>query len=68
MLEYARGAIRRGVDCVVMGHRHKPALVPLEGGVYVNLGDWITFGTYGLFAGGTMTLNTWNGTREADHR
>ncbi len=64
MMEFARGAIRRGADVVVMGHRHKPALVPLEGGLYVNLGDWITFGTYGMFAGGAMTLHTWNGKQE----
>ncbi len=64
MVAFARTAIQRGIDIVVMGHRHKPALLPLEGGVYVNLGDWITFGTYGMFAGGTMTLHTWNGKQE----
>ena len=64
MLAHARAAVARGVDVVVMGHRHKPAFVPVDGGLYVNLGDWITHGTYGVFRDGTMRLETWNGTQE----
>jgi UDP-2,3-diacylglucosamine hydrolase len=51
------------VDIVVMGHRHKPRITTVEGGTYVNLGDWIDFFTYGEMVEGRMNLNTWNGER-----
>jgi UDP-2,3-diacylglucosamine hydrolase len=56
MLRFAERRIREGSDYVVMGHRHVPALTPVGGGVYVNLGDWITHKTYGVFRNGTMEL------------
>jgi UDP-2,3-diacylglucosamine hydrolase len=52
------------VDVVVMGHRHEPRLIQLDRGTYVNLGDWINHATYGRFADGSMSLNTWNGKQE----
>jgi len=61
MIAHAAGKIREGVDIVVMGHRHVPALQPIGSGVYINLGDWITHNSYGVMAGGTMRLRTWNG-------
>lgn len=61
MLAFARRKILDGVDIVVMGHRHKPRIMPVEGGTYVNLGDWINFFTYGEMVRGRMSLNTWNG-------
>jgi UDP-2,3-diacylglucosamine hydrolase len=64
MLAHAREAIARGVDVVVMGHRHEPRLIQLDRGTYVNLGDWINHATYGRFADGSMSLNTWNGKQE----
>ena len=36
-------------DYVIMGHRHEAAIVKLEQGMYVNLGDWIESYTYGIF-------------------
>lgn len=61
MMRYAQELIARGSDIVVMGHHHKPSSVVLGKGLYVNLGDWITFNTYGRMQDGTMTLKTWNG-------
>jgi UDP-2,3-diacylglucosamine hydrolase len=61
MLGFAARMIRQGIDVVIMGHRHKPALLALEGGTYVNLGDWIDHNTYGKLEGGIMSLHTWNG-------
>jgi len=61
MMAHATKMIERGIDVVVMGHRHEPALTPIGGGVYVNLGDWISHATYGRFALGVMHLDTWNG-------
>lgn len=59
MVEFASKRIQEGVDIVVMGHRHRPSLLPIGTGVYINLGDWITFNSYGLLADGKMTLNSW---------
>jgi UDP-2,3-diacylglucosamine pyrophosphatase LpxH len=61
MLRYARSKIGEGVDIVIMGHRHRPAFVEVNGGVYVNLGDWITFNTYAKLHHGSIELLTWNG-------
>jgi UDP-2,3-diacylglucosamine hydrolase len=61
MMAFARERIHEGNDIVVMGHRHKPRLTPLDGGVYVNLGDWIDYCTYGELAAGEMSLHSWNG-------
>lgn len=61
MLAFARKKILDGMDIVVMGHRHKPRITPVENGTYVNLGDWINFFTYGEMTQGQMSLNTWNG-------
>jgi len=61
MITFARLKISEGVDVVVMGHRHQPKLVRIDKGVYVNLGDWISFNTYGKMDEGVMTLETWNG-------
>ncbi len=63
MLAFARQKIHDGVDIVVMGHRHKPRIITVESGTYVNLGDWIDFFTYGEMVEGRMSLNTWNGER-----
>jgi UDP-2,3-diacylglucosamine hydrolase len=47
---FARDLIGRGAfDFVVMGHRHEPQLIQFERGTYVNLGDWITSFSYGVF-------------------
>jgi UDP-2,3-diacylglucosamine hydrolase len=61
MEAYASSLIAGGADVVVMGHRHQPLIKTIDKGVYVNLGDWISFSTYGKFALGKMTLETWNG-------
>jgi UDP-2,3-diacylglucosamine hydrolase len=60
MAAFAERKIREGIDIVVMGHRHAPVLQEIGGGVYVNLGDWISHRTYGELSEGTMKLRTWN--------
>ncbi len=44
-----------------MGHRHIPSLLNIENGTYVNLGDWISYNTYGVLEHGIMSLETWKG-------
>lgn len=64
LLRFARERIREGMDIVVMGHRHKPLCMPIEGGVYVNLGDWVSFNTYAIMEAGTIRLVTWGATQD----
>ena len=44
-------------DYFVFGHRHLPLEIDLENNSkYINLGDWITYYTYGVFDGENMEL------------
>jgi UDP-2,3-diacylglucosamine hydrolase len=61
MIAFATQKIREGNDIVVMGHRHRPLRLDLEGGVYINLGDWIAHRTYAELHNGTVSLRTWDG-------
>ncbi len=61
MIEFARERIREGIDIVIMGHRHVPHIESVDRGTYVNLGDWITYRTYGELLGGEISLKIWNG-------
>ncbi len=56
-LEAAR-RIGSGSDIVVMGHRHVPLREALDGGVYINLGDWIRHFTYAVYRDGDIALFT----------
>jgi UDP-2,3-diacylglucosamine hydrolase len=67
MVAFAEKLIGQGMDIVVMGHHHRPSSVQVGHGMYVNLGDWITYNTYGTMADGTMTLQTWDTHRESAH-
>jgi UDP-2,3-diacylglucosamine hydrolase len=60
MAAFAARKIRGGVDIVIMGHRHRPVQLQIEGGVYINLGDWITHRTFAELKDGTITLRTWD--------
>ncbi len=62
MIACAREQIERGVDIVMMGHRHKPNRVQIGQGTYVNLGDWIAYNTYAELTDGALQLKTWDGT------
>lgn len=44
-------------DYFIFGHRHYPMIIDLqENSKYANLGDWITYFTYGEFDGTTLSL------------
>ncbi|QHN64881.1 UDP-2,3-diacylglucosamine diphosphatase [Bergeyella cardium] len=47
-------------DYFVYGHRHLPMVLDLKGGAakYINLGDWISYFTYGVFDGKAFHLKT----------
>ena len=47
-------------DYFIFGHRHLPMEIKLnEKATYVNLGDWITHFTYGMFDGQKVVLKKW---------
>jgi len=61
MRDFAARRIAEGADIVVMGHRHKPHSEKIGNGMYVNLGDWITYHTFATLRRGKMTLEIWKG-------
>jgi len=63
LLEFAAQRIREGCHVVIMGHSHVPTLTPVNGGTYVNLGDWIRHCSYAVFDGKATTLHHWNAQR-----
>jgi len=43
-------------DYLIFGHRHLPLDKNIDGGRYINLGDWIRYNTYGYFNGSELEL------------
>lgn len=44
-------------DYYVFGHRHLPLDIPLHAhSRYINIGEWVTLGTFGEFDGGQLTI------------
>ncbi|PLX23553.1 MAG: hypothetical protein C0600_14460 [Ignavibacteria bacterium] len=54
----AERRIASGADFVIMGHRHLPAREKIDGGMYINLGDWIRHYSYAVFTDGDISLYT----------
>lgn len=47
-------------DYFVFGHRHLPLELSVDDkATYINIGDWISHYTYGVFDGETLTLQHW---------
>ncbi len=67
MLLDAERRIDEGADFVIMGHRHQPLLRPLGTGLYMNLGDWLRFDTFGLYQNGTLSLQAFREGRMVPH-
>lgn len=48
-------------DYFVFGHRHLPLEIKLSNNsMYINLGEWVNYNTYGVFDGERMELKTYN--------
>ncbi len=58
LAQYAKRKLEANhYDYFVFGHRHLPMEIKLsENSTYINLGDWITHFTYGVFDGNTFQL------------
>ncbi len=61
---FARDRIERdGFDVVVMGHNHRPTRMEFDGGVYFNLGTWLSDRSYLVMDETTMQLRRFEGER-----
>jgi UDP-2,3-diacylglucosamine hydrolase len=56
MAAFAKGRLESGFNIVIMGHSHVPELRRFNGGVYINLGSWVTDFTYGVIRDGVPSL------------
>jgi len=58
LVQYSKMKLKAAhYDYFVFGHRHLPLKIALnEKSTYVNLGDWISYFTYGVFDGEKLTL------------
>ena len=61
LAQYAKRKLKtEHYDYFVFGHRHLPLEISLnDKSTYINLGDWITHYTYGVFDGKTLSLKHW---------
>ncbi len=58
LVQYSKGKLKEEHhDYFVFGHRHLPLEIDLgSDSKYINLGDWISYYTYGVFDGETLQL------------
>ena len=56
MARFAGGKLGSGFDIVIMGHSHVPELRQVNGGTYINIGDWLKHFTYGVIRDGVPSL------------
>ncbi len=63
LVQYAKRKLEeQHYDFFVFGHRHLPMEIKLnDTATYVNLGDWITYFTYGVFDGEKLALRKYEG-------
>lgn len=60
IFEFAHRKIEEGFDYTVFGHAHKIVNMKIKNGYYINLGDWISFFSYGEFDGESFNINQLN--------
>jgi UDP-2,3-diacylglucosamine hydrolase len=56
---FVRRKAESGFDYVILGHLHKPKIFEVGRTCCLVVGDWIDNFTYGLFAGGKLSLERW---------
>lgn len=56
--EFSHKKFQQGYDFVVTGHYHFPMKYEKEGGIFINLGDWLEHFTYGRYHKGQFYLET----------
>ncbi|NOZ55466.1 MAG: UDP-2,3-diacylglucosamine diphosphatase [Calditrichaeota bacterium] len=58
-IDFGQQKLREGFDLVVLAHTHKARLLKLEGGVFLNPGEWLEGYTFGELRGGLVSLKRW---------
>ena len=61
MVDFAGRKLASGFDFVIMGHNHQSHTSKMNGGTYINLGDWIDERTYATFNGKSIRLRAFKG-------
>ena len=63
LIQYCKQVLEtKHYDYFVFGHRHLPMKLSLEkNSEYINLGDWISYFTYGVFDGGCLEIASFKG-------
>jgi UDP-2,3-diacylglucosamine hydrolase len=63
LIQYCKQVLAtKHYDYFVFGHRHLPMKLSLEkNSEYINLGDWISYFTYGVFDGGCLEIASFKG-------
>lgn len=63
LVQYALERLtREHIDYFIFGHRHIAIEYPLpQNSLYVNLGDWIHYDSYGVFDGKGLKLEYYKG-------
>ena len=66
LFQYAKRKLKtEHFDYFVFGHRHLPLEISLNPkSTYINIGDWITHYTYGVFDGLKLSLKHWKPTND----
>lgn len=61
LVQYAKATcLKKYRDYFIFGHRHLPLELPIcKTSKYINLGDWISYYTYGVFDGEEFHLKTY---------
>jgi UDP-2,3-diacylglucosamine hydrolase len=57
---YGKSKFKEGFDYVIMGHYHIPIFYKEGKNVFMNLGDWMKYFTFGYFDGKCLSLHYWN--------
>lgn len=63
LIQYCKSKLAiKHYDYLIFGHRHLPIDFELNNGArYINIGDWISYFTYGVFDGDSFKLETFEG-------
>lgn len=63
LVQYSKRKLEsKHYDYLIFGHRHLPMVISVgPNSSYVNLGDWITYFTYGVFDGASFELLKYEG-------
>jgi UDP-2,3-diacylglucosamine hydrolase len=63
LVQYALERLKHEpIDYFIFGHRHLALEYPLpNNSLYVNLGDWIHYNSYGVFDGNDLKLEYYKG-------